>query len=421
MRKGLMAAMAVALLGGGYLAAQAYSSERFEAELTDGLEAIEARGEVMVERRTSERGWFTSQGELVISPRLDDGWTLHLPYTARHGLASTRLSGELELLLDEQGQRLFAERLEAAPPRWSAEFETLSGAVAGRLDLAAFEAEHAGARLSMRGGHLTLDGEPGDLRLAGELAPWEVLHGKERLRVGRLSITARYRQDEAGRQRDQQGRLALDRLMLARKASPAIELEALSYQGDLTLGAEELQLGGTLALGEARLGGEPLLSGELDFSLARIDAEAVRALEAALDAEAARGHSVDAALDARNDAELAALLERLQPKLLALLADSPRLTLHRLALTSEMFAMDTRLSGELTFEGAGAESLSIARLDRPNQQRHWLNRLDGRFDWQGVPPLVLMQLGLPMTTERLAIVVEKGRPSINGRPLLPLL
>lgn len=415
MRKGLMAAGAVVLLGGGYLAAQAYSSERFDAELTKSLEALEASGDVTVERQKSERGWFTSKGELVVSPRRDEGWALHLPYSARHGLASTRLSGALELALGPDGQTLFAERLEAASPRWHAAFETLSGQFTGRLDLAAFDSQVDGVRLAMRGGYLTLEGQAEDLRLAGEIAPWELLDGDECLKVGRLSMAARYRQDDAGR--DQQSRFALDSLMLVRDADPAIELEALSYQGDLRLDTKELQLGGTITLGEARIGDESLLSGELDFSLSRINAEAVRTLEAALDAEAARGSP----LDALGDAELATLLERLEPQLLALLGDSPRLTLDHLAVQSEMLAMETRLSGALTFDGEGAEGLTFARLEQPKQRQGWVKRLNGQFDWQGVPPLVLMQLGLPMTTERLAILIEEGQPSINGKPLPDLL
>ncbi|WP_458525320.1 DUF945 family protein [Onishia taeanensis] len=417
MRKGFMAAVAVAVLGGGYLAAQAYSSERFDAELTASLEALEAGGDVTVERRTSERGWFTSRGELAISPRLDEGWALQLPYSARHGLARTHISGDAELTVGPDDQALFAERLEAASPRWHAEFDTLSGELSGRLDLAAFESQLEGARLAMRGGHLIVEGQPEDLRLSGELAPWEIFHGQESLKVGRLSMSARYRQAASGRERTQQGRVALDSLSLVRKTDPTLELESLHYQGELTLGAEALQVGGTLALGEARLGGESLLSGELDFSLSRINAEAVRTLEAALEAERARGTP----LDALDDAELSALLTRLEPELLALLTDSPRLMLDHLALTSEMLAMDTRLSGELTFDGKDARRLTLAQLGKPKQQRRWLHRLDGQFDWQGVPPLVLMQLGLPMTTERLAILIEAGQASVNGRPLPPLL
>lgn len=204
---------------------------------------------------------------------------------------------------------------------------------------------------------------------------------------------------------------------MARDYNPTVELVDLSYQGDLSLGAEELQLGGTFKLGEARVGDEPLLSGELAFSLSQINADAVRTLETALDDETASGTPIEEL----NDAEFSALLERLEPQLLALFVDSPTLTLDHLAVKSDMLSMDTELSGELTFDGEGAENLSFEDLDQPKQRLRWVRRLNGQFDWQDVPPMAVMQLGLPMTTERLNILIENGRPSVNGRPLPPLL
>ncbi|RAR62249.1 uncharacterized protein YdgA (DUF945 family) [Onishia taeanensis] len=415
MRKGLLAVTAVVLVGGGYVAAQVYSSERFDDELTRGLKSLEESDDVTIERQNIKQGWFTSSGEIVITPKLDEGWNLSLPYSARHGLSSTRLSGELELAMSDQA--LFADKLEAAPPRWHAEIETLSGNFTGRLDLAAIDSQVTDSRLISEGGFLTLEGQPDDVRLAGEISPWELRGEEGDLKVGRLTLSSRYQQDETGQERDQQASFALDSLMMARDYNPTVELADLSYQGDLSLGAEELQLGGTLKLGEARVDDEPLLSGELAFSLSHINAEAVRTLEAAIDDETARGTPIEEL----SDAEFSALLERLEPQLLALFVDSPTLTLDHLAVQSDMLSMDTELSGELTFDGEGAENLSLEDLGQTKQRLRWVRRLNGQFDWQGVPPMAVMQLGLPMTTERLNILIENGRPTVNGRPLPPLL
>ncbi|WP_136253174.1 DUF945 family protein [Onishia niordana] len=416
MRKGFMAVTAVVVLGGGYLAAQAYSSERFDEELTRSLKSLNESDDVTIERQQTEQGWFTSRGEIVVTPRPDEGWRLHLPYSARHGITNTRLSGELEMALGSDDEALFADKLEAAPPRWHAELETLSGEFTGRLELATFESQIDGTTLAMNGGFLTLEGKPGDVRLSGEIAPFNIREHQESLEVGRLTLSSHYRQDDAAAERAQQASVTLESLKLARDNNPTVALDALSYQGDLSLGAEELQLGGTLKLDEARVDDQSLLSGELAFSLSRINADAVRALETAIDTETEAGKPVDA-LD---ETELEALIERLEPHLLALLDDSPQLTLKHLTVQSDMLNVDTRLSGELTFDGEDAERLSLERLDQRKQQLRWAQRFNGQFEWQGVPPMALMQLGLPRTTERLDILIESGQPSINGRPLPPL-
>lgn len=415
MRKGLVAVTAVVLVGGGYLAAQVYSSERFDDELARGLKSLEESEDVTFERKNIEQGWFTSSGEILLTLKRDERFSLSFPYTANHGLTSTRLSGEMEVVADDQ--TLFADKLEAAPPRWHAEIETLSGDFTGRLDFSAMDIQDADDRLISQGGFFTVKGQPNDVHLDGEIAPLEFRDEEGSLKLGRLTLTSRYQQDETGQERDQQANVALDSLTMARDYNPTVELVDLSYQGDLSLGAEELQLGGTFKLGEARVGDEPLLSGELAFSLSQINADAVRTLETALDDETAGGTPIEEL----NDAEFSALLERLEPQLLALFVDSPTLTLDHLAVKSDMLSMDTELSGELTFDGEGAENLSFEDLDQPKQRLRWVRRLNGQFDWQDVPPMAVMQLGLPMTTERLNILIENGRPSVNGQPLPPLL
>jgi uncharacterized protein YdgA (DUF945 family) len=415
MRKGLLAVTAVVLVGGGYLAAQAYSSERFDDELTQGLNNLEENEDLTVERQDIKKGWFTSSGEIILTAKRDERFSVSFPYTANHGLTSTRLSGEMEVVADDQA--LFADKLEVAPPRWHAEIETLSGDFTGRLDLSAMDIQDADNQLTSEGGFFTIKGQPDDARLDGEIAPWEFRNEEGSLEVGRLTLTSRYQQDEAGQQRDQQASISLDSLVVARDYNPTVELADMGYEGNLSLGADELQLGGTLKLGEARVDDEPLLSGELAFSLSQINADAVRTLETAIDEATSGGTPIEEL----NDEELAALIERLEPQVLALFADSPKLTLEHLAVKSDLLSMDTDLSGELTFDGDGVENLSLDDLDKPKQRLRWMRRLDGEFDWQGVPPMALMQLGLPMTTERLEILIENGRPSVNGQPLPPLL
>lgn len=415
MRKGLLAVTAVVLVGGGYLAAQAYSSERFDDELTRGLNTLNENEDVTVERQNIKQGWFTSSGEILVTLKRDERFSLSLPYSASHGLSSTRLSGEMEVVAGDE--TLFADQLEAAPPRWHAEIETLSGDFTGRLDLSTIDIQDADNRLISEGGFFTLKGQPNDARLSGEIAPWEFRNEEGSLKVGRLTLSSRYQQDETGQQRDQQASFSLDSLTVARDYNPTVELADMGYEGNLSLGADELQLGGTLKLGEARVDDEPLLSGELAFSLSQINADAVRTLETAIDDATSGGTPIEEL----NDEELAALIERLEPQVLALFVDSPTLTLEHLAVQSDLLSMDTDLSGELTFDGEGVENLSLEDLGQTKQRLRWVRRLNGQFDWQGVPPMAVMQLGLPMTTERLNILIENGRPTVNGRPLPPLL
>lgn len=409
----------VAVLGvAGYLSAQAYSSHIFEQELTRSLEALRADDQWEVEREAVERGWFHSQGQLLIASADEAGWQARIPYEARHGLLSTRLSGALQVALEDsaaadRSRALFGDALPSAEPRWTATYHTLDQRGEGRLDVAGFELEKGMIRLSFTGAEFTAEGRAGNVHVKGQIAPIHWQRGREEIMTGPVHLDTRYQSsaDYVVRQRNE---LILNRLDYKGPQRAPITLTGVRYSDELRLD-EQLRLDTSLSVEQALIAEEPLLSGRLSASLDRVDGDAVRRVLAQIDDIA---ETQGEGLSTLDEAQRQAFLERLEPALLATLDDSPRFILEGMSLSSPLFGIDTRGHGELVFEGENADALSVVSLAR-NEFEPWLEHLNGRFSWYGIPPLVAMQLGLPLDMRQVEVTIEAGRVSINGRPLPP--
>ena len=114
------------------------------------------------------------------------------------------------------------------------------------------------------------------------------------------------------------------------------------------------------------------------------------------------------------------LLAELEPQLLSLLEDSPRLDLSLLELDSPMLGLSAKVDGALFLDGRQPELLSLTELDDPAVQQRWRQRLDGDFVWHELPTVVALWLGLPLDTRTLQIDIGRGQVRVNGRPLPPL-
>lgn len=295
MRKGRLAVVIIVVLGMGYLAAQAMSSLLFERELERTVNRLDARGDLRVERRGIEQNWFVSHGEIVVTPRLDSGWRIELPYTARHGLLSTRADGSLIPIMADEEVPLFGERLSSTPPRWQASYRTLSDEMLVRVDLAAFRVTEDGREFDFQGGELMLDGRRDDLQVQARVGPFQVGQGDNTLLVEPLILDTRYR---------------------------------------------------------AGTGGRP-----------------------------------------------------------------PRWSVETLRVASPSLGLSVDIDGELRFTGGDWHAFRLTDLESAAGREHWQSRLDGHFTWMDPPPLVAMQLGLPLDTEHLAIEIEAGEVTVNGRSL----
>lgn len=197
-----------------------------------------------------------------------------------------------------------------------------------------------------------------------------------------------------------------------RQPDLALDASGLVLHSRTTLDEAELRIQSELTLDRLMAADEVLLTGRLAAELSRINADALRRVLAVLRDEAARGET---------DRESGALLARLEPDLLGLLADAPRLDLHTVDLDSPMLGLDARGDGALFFDADDLEALDLAALDDPEEQARWRERLYGDVTWDQVPPVVALWLGLPLGTEDLAIDLVRGRVRINGRPLPPIL
>lgn len=391
--------------------AQYLASVLFERELARAVADLEARGELVVERCASERGWLSSSGCVRLSPLLGAAWQLELTYRARHGVLSTRVEGEVRPAVGPRQLELFGDWLPSSPPRWHARYQTLGGTLEGSVQLAPFLVSQGPRELDFRGGVVALKGQQGDWRLRARLQPWRLTDGIATLESGPVSLESRYAYTEGAHHFTQHDLLSLDELAW-RQPHLALDASDLVYQSRMQLDDSELRIDSELDLGEIQAAEQVLLSGRVAMELSRVNADAVRAALVAL-----RQASASAQAHALMPRDLVA---RLEPELLAVLVDSPRLDVTEVDLQSPMLGLAAQGSGALFFDPRSLEELSPARLVDEAEQARWLNRLDGDFIWHDVPTVVALWLGLPLGTRELEIDVIRGRVRVNGRPLPPL-
>ncbi|MDY7116793.1 DUF945 family protein [Halomonas sp. SSL-5] len=391
--------------------AQYAASLLFERELMRTLNDLEARGELVVEREAIERGWLSSSGRVLIAPLLGDGWQLALTYTARHGVLSTRLHGEVQPSLGPARQRLFGDALPSAAPRWHARYQTLGGALKGSVGLAPFLIRQGQRELDFQGGQVTFGGEYGDWWLRARLKPLRLTDGVVSLEAGPASLESRYAYTADAHHFTQHDLLRLERVAW-RQQDLELDGSELLYSSRMQLDDSELRIDGELNLGQLMAAEQVLLTGRVEAQFSRLHAEALRTLLSRL-----REEVMMAGSDTPTPRELIA---RLEPELKALLQDSPRLDITAVDLDSPMLGLSAQGEGALIFDPRRLDELSVSRLDEPAEQARWRSRLDGDFVWREVPTVVALWLGLPLDTTELAVDVVRGTVRVNGRPLPPL-
>lgn len=421
-KRGLVVALVLVVGVAGYLGAQAYSSHVFERELAKSVARINDAGRWLVERDVGERGWFSSRGRITLRPA--DGpadWRLSLPFVARHGILGTRLEGALQVRLagdaaEAPARALFGDVLASAEPRWTATLNHFERRGEAHVTLADVELTTSAGRLAFTGAEFDIKGRLGDLRLTGQVAPLRLAQGDRQLIAGPLFITSHYQFDGRGDYYRQRNELILDSLEYRDPRRTLLTLDTLRYGDEVRL-EEDLQVAMSLSLEQARAAGQPLLSGNLELVLERLDGAAVRELIDELQAALEKIGGDLVSLDA---AERRALLARLEPAMLATLDESPRLSVEALNLSSTLFGVDMRGHGELKFDGTDSQVLEIADLAQAATRGPWRERLDGRLKVYDVPPLLLMRLGLPLDTRQLTLSVADGALRLNDRPLSEL-
>ncbi|WP_043527455.1 DUF945 family protein [Litchfieldella xinjiangensis] len=193
MRKGVIAVVVVVLLAGGYATAQFVSSLLFERELSQTIERLTERSDLEVHRRDVERGWFVSHGTLLVEPRVDPSWNLEVPYTVRHGLLTTRATGELVPIDSASREPRVGDSLPVAAPRWHAEYRTLSDAVEARIEFAAFEFVRDGRDIAFQGGNLLIEADDEQVQVDARLGPLDIAQGEETLHVDPLNLETHFR------------------------------------------------------------------------------------------------------------------------------------------------------------------------------------------------------------------------------------
>ncbi|MCE8034214.1 DUF945 family protein [Halomonas sp. MCCC 1A11057] len=410
MRKERLIVPLLVVLLFAWMAAQAISSWLFEREMARTLADLEARGELDIERVDVDQGWWTSTGRIHLAPLFGQAWRLELTYQARHGVLSTHLDGEVMLRHGPENRHLFGESLATAPPLWEARYHVLSGTLEGGIQLAPLRITQQERELTFEGGRLRFSGEQGNWRLRAQLQSWVLSDGAARLEIGPAILNSQYAYTEGAHSFTQEDRLQIESLSWHQ---PQLKLDASAIRlaNRVSLDDQELRIQLDLDLGEIHTAEQVLLTGQTELELSRLNADAIRATMTRLRKLAAGGQT---------GTKREALLAHLEPYLLAVLQDSPRLDLQRLELDSPMLGLSAQVDGSLFFDGRRLESLSLVDFDQPAVKERWRRRLDGDFTWHELPTVVALWLGLPLDTRTLEIDIGRGQVRVNSRPLPPL-
>lgn len=416
MRKERLIVPILAAIAVVWVVAQLLSSVLFERSLRQALEDLEARGEWRVSRTESRQGWLTSQGRLLLSPLLGRPWRLELTYHARHGVLSTDVEGTLLPRLDSVLQKAVGEVSAPSIPRWQGRYHTLSGHSELRLALAPFVIQQSGRELEVRGARLRLEGVYGDWRLRALVDQLTLTDGLAQLTLGPTVLESRYTYIDEAYHFAQRDHLHIEYLALSYPAYD-IQLSPLDANSHMELDERELRLTGELVVGEVKVPSEapdtPLLSGRIEAQLSRLNADAVRQTIRRLRQEAAWGDA--------NRPMAEGLLTRLEPDLLQILSDSPRLDVTAIALESPLLGLNVDAEGALFFDARKLDELSVTELAKLNERGRWLDRIDGDFTWHDAPTVAALWLGLPLGTQELQFDVIRGEWRVNGRPMPQLL
>jgi hypothetical protein len=409
-RKERLIVPAVIVVAVVWALAQYLAGLLFERELARAVNDLEARGELVIERSDVERGWLTSRGMIHLAPVLGDAWHLALSYEADHGIFNTRVEGVAMPLLGPRQAPVFGDALPSRPPRWHAQYHTLSGTLEGSIQLSPFIIRQGERELDFQGGNLAFNGEYGDWRGQARISPLRLTDGSASLDIGPVMLESRYAYTAGAHHFTQHDLLRVEQL---RWQQPDLEVTAqdLIYQSQMTLDERELRIDSELTISEVVAADQVLLTGRVALALSRVNADALRQSLAVLRTEAAVG---DAAREGRK------LLVTLETYLIDMLQDSPRLDATAVALDSPMLGISVRGSGALFFDARNLDELSLLRLPDQTERQRWMSRVDGDFDWPGVPAVVALWLGLPLDTRNLEIDVVRGQVRVNGRPLPPL-
>ncbi|BBI60661.1 hypothetical protein HSBAA_19670 [Vreelandella sulfidaeris] len=303
---------------------------------------MEARGEWRVNRTESRQGWLSSQGRLILSPLLGRPWRLELTYRARHGILSTDVEGTVLPRLDTVLQQAVGEVTAPSVPRWQGRYHTLSGHSELRLSLAPFVIQQNGRELAVRGGRLRLEGVFGDWRLRALLDQLTLTDGMAQLALGPTELESRYTYTEGAYHFAQRDHLHIETLTLS-YPSYDIQLSPLDLNSHMELDESELRINVALDVGDVMVPSEapdtPLLNGQIEMELSRINADAVRHVIRRLRQEASWG---DESLPMAEG-----LIARLEPDLRKMLSDSPRLDVTTVAIDSPLLGIQLDADGAL--------------------------------------------------------------------------
>ncbi|MGM8931629.1 DUF945 family protein [Salinicola halophyticus] len=443
MRKWMIAgAIVIVLAGGGYLGAQAYSSQRFDSEIDKLVVRLDARPGWQVSRDDIDSGWFHSSGRIearYMASTDADSFLVEVPYEAGHGLLETTLDGEAQVR-GSDGETLFGDVLESEGPlTWHGRFLTRDQKLEAHFTLPGFSQTvsvpasevpgevpgegGAGETTAPRDMQLEFDGFEMDIEQAGDKV---TLNGQApRLRLAddrsdilieNTTLSGMFAGDDQAFQ--QSVTLAIAAATVTPSGGPSVVSKDLGYTLDAKLDPQQLTLHVQADVGDTRMRDQSMFNGGLELTLDHVDGDGYRALAAALDDNLPR---IQTAIDADDDQALESAMAPLRPSMKKLLAGSPRLSLDRLTANSPMLGMKLRGQGELGIDGDGIESWNFDTMGDEAMGRELTRRLDGQLTLEGAPAILLMYLGLPMSSDPLQIKLADGVLEINGQqmPLLP--
>ncbi|BBO57315.1 MAG: hypothetical protein CL810_07305 [Cobetia sp.] len=425
MGKGLVTATAVVVIGAaGYVGGVAYSSQRFEDEMARMVAELDRSSDIKATREDVDSGWFGSTGRVEMELATGDGegpMRIVLPYEAGHGLLSTTMQGNVKVLYGTPSRDVFAEVLgDGKAIAFDGSVDNFSGASDTTLTLPAFDWQdsESGTRIDFQGGELLASHDGGDtpeITVDGEITPFDITNGAEKVSVGTLSLNGIYRgADNDFRQDD---KIVLDTLTIDNgTGQPPVVASDIRYSGETRLDPTELRYLMKLSVQDVSAGDQQMASGDVSISIDRLQGAAVydfiTQLQGLLE-EAGKP------FEELSEEQQVAILEKVEAPLFTMLSTSPRMTLESLNAKSDAFGVDMQGDGQMILDGADITDLTIQELQTVPGQQAFLNRLSGRFEFRNVPPMMAMMAGVsPQAADRnLVVEIDGDSVKINGTPI----
>ncbi|MCX2524812.1 DUF945 family protein [Larsenimonas rhizosphaerae] len=400
-----------------WVGGHAYSAHRFDQELTRQVEQINAADNGMtMDVADRHDGWFTSTGVLNVRYQPDAQATplnLQAPWTAHHGLLSTGLDGTLDARTGANAPWVLSDILaDGKKAHFDATLKHFDQSGKAELEMPDMKADTGLQMMNINGLTIRADYTDASVNATADLAGLEYRDAQGAMTAG----ASRFVMDQKGPRDNpdhQKYHMTSDGLTLSASQLMPVTIGALEFSGEAVRDNDQWNQHSSGSLNGIEASGQALGDIAFESTLDGLDATAWQAIAAIANEHPEWFEDTDAITSQRT-------LTAISPHVLKLLAPSPVFTLKTLSLESPMVKEPVDMTGRLTFDGQGIDTMPADALTTPQGQDALINRLNGTFTLNHAPPLVALFAGLSPDQQTLVFRIDQGVVTVNDQRLMRL-